>query len=104
MAIPLKGSRRIVIDAVAYRWSVRKRTTYSQALEHGALTFAVEREESGLTVLVVTLNCPRPRTWFSTSDRAVTPALVERAVREALAQGWSVQTPGSAHLMSMDVD
>lgn len=104
MAIPVKGSRRIVIDAIAYRWSVRKRNTYSQALEQGALTFAVEREDSGLTVLVVSLNGPRPRTWFSKSDRAVTPALVERAVREALAQGWSAQTPGSAHLMSMQIE
>ena len=43
MAIPFKGSRRIVVDGTAYRWRIRRKPTRIQA-DYGCgspLTFAV---------------------------------------------------------------
>ena len=46
MAIPIKGSRRIVVDGTAYRWRIRRKPTRIQA-DYGCgspLTFAVTPE------------------------------------------------------------
>lgn len=101
MALASKGSRRIVVDDRAYRWSVRKRNTYSQQLEHAPMSFAVELEHEGLRVLRVSVDCMRPRSYFSSHDAAITPAVVERAIRQALHEGWTPTVAGGAHALTL---
>jgi hypothetical protein len=99
MAIAKKGSRRIVVEAIPYRWTVRPRPTYAQALACGHLSFAVEMEKTGRTTLVVTVGASRPDNWVASQSSVVTPSLVERAIRQALSQGWRPSERGSPHAL-----
>ena len=87
MAIPRKGSRLIRVDGVMYRWLVRHKPTYAQGLE-SAMTFAVEASDARGQVLIVTTGWWRPDNWLNAPCRTVSPRVVERAVRSALAAGW----------------
>ena len=44
MSIPKKGSRKIVVNSIEYRWSIRKKPTYGQAVDNlnSGLIAAVE--------------------------------------------------------------
>ena len=101
MAIPSKGSRRILVEGASYRWSVRARPTYTQAIAQGPLSFAVELEDSGRTTLVVTVNALRPDSWLGSTSAVITPAVVERAIRQALSQGWHPTQKGSPHALAL---
>lgn len=100
MAIPKKGSRTITVDGVEYRWRVRSRPTYSQALAQSPLSFAVELEAEGQSTLTVRTGATRPDSWIMPSQSLVTSASVERAIRQALAQGWNPQEAGNAHAIT----
>jgi len=100
MSLAKKGSRRIVVEQVAYRWSVRPRPTYHQGLG-GALVFAVEREVGGQSILVVTLDAPRPDNCFHAPGCVVTPAMVAHAIRQGLAQGWMPACTGSPFALTL---
>ncbi|MGW1324556.1 hypothetical protein [Streptomyces antibioticus] len=60
MAVGRKGARRIVVDGTAYRWRLRRRPTYCQALAWAACAFAVEHAETPGTTLVITTDQPHP--------------------------------------------
>lgn len=96
MAIARKGSRRIVVDSIPYRWTVRPRPTYDQALAQAGMSFAVELENGGLTTLLVTLNVLRPDNWMNEDFVSITPVVVERAIRQALTKGWKPINRGGA--------
>lgn len=94
MAITKRGSRRIVVDARRYIWTVRRKPSYSQALAETPLTFAVELEVGGGSVLVVDLDTPRLDNWHQAPGVVITPKLVEQTIREAIARGWRPQAKG----------
>ncbi|MFV2195562.1 hypothetical protein [Nocardiopsis sp. LOL_012] len=102
MSLVRKGSRHITVDGTGYRWRVRRRPTYAQALCEFPMTFAVElAEEPGQTLVVATQH-PHPGSWLSDAPPVpVTPGIVSTAIRSALAQGWSPACPGSAHHMKL---
>jgi hypothetical protein len=104
MAIAKKGSRRIVVDSIVYRWTVRPRPTYTQALAQANLSFAAEIETGGSSTLLVTVNAARPDNWVGTVSCLVTPAVVERAIRQALRKGWNPADCGSAHELEMQLN
>lgn len=95
MAIGRKGSRRIVVDGTAYRWRLRRRPTYDQALCDRPCTYAVQHADSPGTTLVVTTNRPHASNWFAAPSNAVLPRDVAAAITLALSQGWSSTEPGS---------
>lgn len=101
MSIARKGSRRILVDSTAYRWVVRPRPTYTQALAQENLRFAVELEEFGRTSLVVTVDAARPDNWIMAEASVISPSVVERAIRLALDQGWRPGEAGSAYALSV---
>ena len=101
MAIVKKGSRRIVIDGVAYLWTVRPKPTYCQANAWGGLSFAAQLEEGGQSILAADLELARPDNWHDSPSVVVTPALVERAVRQALANGWRPMERGAPYILSL---
>ncbi len=101
MAIATKGSRRITIDEVQYRWSVRRKPTYSQALCHGKLTFSVMNETQPGTTLIVVLEGARPDNWLNQPGVAVTPSIVERAIRSALSEGWCSSEKGPPYVLQL---
>jgi hypothetical protein len=95
MALVRKGARRIVVDGTAYRWRLRRRPTYGQALCWSPCTFAVEHAERPGTTLVVTTSQPHLGNWFEREGKPVLPADVARAIELALRQGWVPEALGS---------
>lgn len=95
MALGRKGARRIVVDGTAYRWRLRRRPTYFQALSWTPCTFAVEHAETPGTTLVVTTDRPHASNWFGLESRPVLPSEVARAVQSALQEGWAPTAPGA---------
>ncbi|MGK5733362.1 hypothetical protein [Streptomyces sp. URMC 124] len=100
MALPRKGSRRIVVDGVAYRWRVRRKVTYGQGMCWSPLAYAVEHAESPGTTLVVRTGRPHPGNWMGGHTSPVLPSDVSGAVRAARARGWAPETPGPPFLLA----
>jgi hypothetical protein len=97
MTLAKKGSRRIVVDGRAFRWKIRARPTYTQAL--GApLVVAIERDVAHRAAkLIVHWTAARPDAWLGESPRAVvTPRDVERAIRRAVRDGWDAEAASAA--------
>jgi hypothetical protein len=101
MAITKRGSRRIVVDGARYRWTVRRKPSYSQALAESRLTFAVELETANGSVLVVDTGTARSDNLLKAPTSVVTPKLVEQSVRAAIAKGWRPAVKGKPHLLQV---
>ncbi|MFW3473478.1 hypothetical protein ACN24M_19630 [Streptomyces microflavus] len=95
MAMGRKGSRRIVVGGTAYRWRMRRKPTYLQALGWTPCAYAVEQADGPGTTLVVSTDQPHPSNWFGCEAQPVLPSDVARAVQLALCEGWNPSTPGS---------
>ena len=95
MALARKGSRRIVVDGTAYRWRLRRRPTYDQALCYRPCTYAVQHADFPGTTLIVTTNQPHASNWFGAPSAAVLRKDVAAAINTALCQGWSPTRSGS---------
>ncbi|MDG4534935.1 hypothetical protein [Streptomyces sp. AV19] len=95
MALGKKGSRRIVVDGVAYRWRLRRRPTYSQALCWSPCTYAVEQADRPGTTLVVTTDRPHGSNWVGRPSVPVLPSDVADHIRTALGRGWTPDRSGS---------
>jgi hypothetical protein len=104
VALGKKGSRRIVIDGTVYRWRLRSRPTYDQAMCWSPCTYAVECADRSGAVLVVTTDQPHPGNWIGRPFRPVLPTDVERAIRTALVHGWMPGQPGSPFLLDQSGD
>ncbi|MEV6574891.1 hypothetical protein [Streptomyces sp. NPDC051577] len=95
MALVKKGSRLITVDDTTYRWRLRGRPTYVQALVWSPLSYAAEHAETPGITLVITTNQPHPGNWFGTQGSPILPAQVADGIRTALAAGWTPENPGS---------
>jgi len=97
MTLPRKGSRKIVVDGLAYRWYIRPRPTNWEAEGHGivSLTVAIERDDTpNKTRLILSV----PVTRHDSGEKpagVVLPADVARYIREALQNGWLADQAGS---------
>ncbi|MFI5916564.1 hypothetical protein [Dactylosporangium sp. NPDC051541] len=87
MAIARRHSRRIVVDNVIYRWTVRRRPSYSQGLA-SPITFVAELLHEPAGKLLVSLPAARPDNWLGAASAVVTPGLVARQISDARAAGW----------------
>lgn len=94
MAFSAKGSRRLVIDDRPYLWRVRRKPTYWQEFFSQPQQFAVRADGGTGGPLIVVLDQLRAeRDWLP--GPPITPAVVERCVRAALAAGWEPWSGGS---------
>jgi hypothetical protein len=103
MSLTQKGSRRIVVEGVAYRWVVRPKPTYCQSLTWRSLSFAAELEISGQSTLVVKLDAPRPDNWVGEQGFTITPSFVAQAIKQALERGWKPESRGSPYELALSV-
>lgn len=95
MSIPKKGSRLISVAGQRYRWRVRNRPTYAQALIESGMVLAVETATPPVgSVLVAQLALNHPSNWMLQPGGAVTPALVTQIIQQALSMGWEPHCPG----------
>ncbi|QNP71889.1 hypothetical protein IAG44_22395 [Streptomyces roseirectus] len=101
MTLPRKGTRRIVVAGVSYRWHLRRRPTYARGLLWTPCTYVVEHADSPGAVLVVTTGRPHPGNWLGAEAVGVRPSDVAGAVERALDQGWAPTTPGAPFHLRM---
>ena len=105
MAMPKKGSRSIVVDAVAYRWGIRGRETRAHTQGETNLIIAVEPITEGKGVycpLIVDTSTPRPVLEAGDVPVFVTPAVVEAYIRLALKSGWKPTETGKPFMLVAD--
>jgi hypothetical protein len=95
VALTRKGSRSITVHGRRFRWTVRPKPAYSQALAWSPLSFAVQADENPGRVLYVRLARPRPDNWLGKGSQALTPREVAQFIRRALDAGWDPSEPGS---------
>lgn len=103
-ALGRKGARRVVVDGTVYRWRLRRRPTYSQALCWSPCTYAVEHADHPGTTLVVTTNQPHLSNWLGGLGSPVLPSDVADAIASALRQGWLPTRPGSPFQLDQSAD
>lgn len=84
-----------MVDEVTYRWSIRSRPTYAQALAMSPMTAAIVKDECAGSTLIATFDVARPDNWMRQHSSPVTPAIIERAIRTALSEGWRSDENGS---------
>lgn len=97
MALNKKGSRRITVDGVEYRWRIRRKPSYMQGLCWTPMTYAVEAangNESG-TTLIVTSSQAHSSNWVGAEAMPIRPAHVASSIREARNRGWEPTRAGS---------
>ena len=85
MTLARKGSRRIRVGAVNYRWTVSP------------------DDEPGLGIVVEDANSPAQRlvSWMS-HGAVVSPRLVKRAILDGLASGWQPRQSGADFVRRID--
>jgi hypothetical protein len=101
MSIPRTGSRQLIVDGIAYRWRVRSRPTYAQALAQSRLTVAVQVSDGSGRALHLHLPTARVDNWLHSPGYVVMPRDMERWIRFALSQGWTPTSKGPPLLMSL---
>jgi hypothetical protein len=101
MTLARKGSRRIIVDGVEFRWVVRRKPTYNQGNAWSPLIFVVERAKGPGAILVVSLPYARPDNWLGRPSGPVHPVMVASSVRLALAGGWQPARPGPAFTLKL---
>ncbi|MEU8621527.1 hypothetical protein [Streptomyces sp. NPDC048623] len=104
MTLVKKGSRRITVDGVMYRWRLRGRPTYTQGLVWSPLTYAVEHAETPGTTLVIKTSRPHPSNWLGRQADPVLPSDVGDGIRTARANGWTPESPGSPFRLDQSED
>lgn len=95
MTLPKKGTRAVDVGGVTYRWHVRRKPTYAQAIEIGPMCVAIEQAGDGpRCVLVVALGVTRPDNWIDPHQTALKPAEVKVIISRALTAGWEPERAG----------
>ena len=97
VAVVRKGSRRIVVDGRAYRWQLRSRPSYGQALCETPCTYAVEDYDRPGRTLVVTTNQPHSSNWLDRPAEPILPREVARTIRLAVERGWDPSSSGAPY-------
>ena len=67
------------------------------------MTFAVELENGGQSTLLVRVDAARPDNWVGDQSGVISPVVVERAIRQALRQGWSPTERGGAYELAFSL-
>jgi hypothetical protein len=104
MALTRKGSRNITVSGRRFRWTVRRKPTYSQANAWSPLSFAVEADANPGRVLHVSLARPRPDNWLAEASHPLTPGDVAEFIQRALDSGWDPSEPGPPFEIADPVD
>ncbi|MFE6056755.1 hypothetical protein ACFQ6N_38970 [Kitasatospora sp. NPDC056446] len=94
MALAKKGSRRIVVDGVEYRWRLSSRH-WCCDYDPSTLGYAVEDAERPGTTLVVETGRPSVFEPGPTPAELVLPREVAAGIRAARSDGWTPRRDGS---------
>lgn len=101
MALAKKGSRKIIVKGVDYRWKVTRK--YKSADDF--LEVFIESTDNGKTVLCVRTGFLRPDGAFSSIGEStqglVTPKDVRAYIEQALAKGWKPELQEGMYVLNL---
>jgi len=80
MSITKKGSRKITVNETEYRWSIRRKPTYAEAVDDYNLSAVVELYDNPRSKLMITFPFVRPDSWISPNKNAVKPSDIEDCI------------------------
>jgi len=95
LAIPKKGSRKIIVNEIAFRWLIRRKTIYSK-LDYGIgkLHVAVELFEQPKSTLIIYSDRPHPHNVGRPKVIPITPSDIQKWIQEALILKWDPYKSG----------
>lgn len=95
MGIPKKGSRKIFVDGIEYRWRVRHKSTYSQSdYNLSYVNASVETYDTAKCTLLITFPWARFDAYTGEGEQPITPRLIESCIKTALIRGWKPTEKG----------
>ena len=95
MAIPKKGTRKIKINELEYRWLIRKKATYGQTdYGIGKLHVAVELDEKPGTSLFIYTDRKHPKDIETEVVNPIKPSDISKWIKQALLIGWNPSEKG----------
>ena len=95
MAIPRKGSRRIVVDGTQYLWRIRRKATPNQIdYGYGSLHVSIAAAHGKGATLAIVTDRPHPGDIFPRPVAPVTPADIRDWIGLGLASGWLPEQKG----------
>lgn len=77
-----------MVDGIAYRWLIRRKPTYAQAIAQTPLTIAIQQDDGTGSVLIVETERARPDNWLGADAAVITPKTVTSVIRQAQRDGW----------------
>lgn len=95
MAIPKKGTRKITVYELNFRWLIRRKATYTQTnYGIGKLHVAVELEENPGTCLFIYTDRKHPNDTESEIVNTIKPSDISNWIKQALELGWDPSKNG----------
>ncbi|CAL2085922.1 hypothetical protein [Tenacibaculum sp. 190524A05c] len=95
MAIPKKGSRKIIVNNEKYKWLIRKKGTYSQTVfGNGKLHIAIELEENPGASLFIISDRSHPNDIETKSINPIKPSDISNWILQAYDLGWNPSDMG----------
>ncbi|WP_353777682.1 hypothetical protein [Winogradskyella sp. 3972H.M.0a.05] len=96
MSIPKKGTRKISVNELKFRWLIRKKATYTQSVYGiGKLHVAVELEENPKTSLLIHTDRNHPNDIETEIVNPIKPSDISNWIKQALELGWNPSKFGS---------
>lgn len=90
-----KGSRSIVVGGREFRWTLRRKPTYAQALGQTDVIVSVRLAGGAGSRLVILFSTPHPGNVLGLPYAAVTPGDVAAGIAAALRAGWEPEAAGA---------
>lgn len=87
MAIPKKGSRKIVVDGYEFVWKFRKRMGHNE--RHG-VDYLIPIQYMDRQILLISTGYNRSDFYFD-DIFSVTPSIIEKCIRFSISQGWQFE-------------
>jgi len=94
MAILKKGSRKIVVESIEYRWNIRRKPTHSQADFSCNVTASAELSDASGTVLVITFLWNNYH-YYEGTEHPITPKHIQESITGAINAGWEPSKQGA---------
>ena len=104
MTLPKKGMRKLEYGGVNYGWLIRRKPTYSQAIQDSMMTLAIQSlDAESPQVLHVTLTMDRPDNWIDPHQTQIRPQEIRSIIDRAIENNWKAESGGRAFELEYSV-
>jgi hypothetical protein len=97
MAISKRGSRRIIVDGIAYRWKVPLPDETQEAGWPGVAAAVSRIEPKGSQLWLMFPERYSMSGPLATQGKPVVPSEIASGIRAAIASGWQADQPGKQY-------